>query len=413
MKIILIACGLLSVSAQALQVHEWGTFTVLSGSNGSQATWYSPVREIAKLPSFVHSIGLGGKSGASKIRMETPVIYFYAEKPVQVSVEATFTNGMITEVFPYAPGAMTFPDPSLGKMSNKATWTGFLHPPADKEAMARIPRIPAAKNEEPYAAAREVPDAWIFESDVKKIPGLDIQPPLPEMEKFIFYRGAGDAFLPVRTFMNGSDVTLTNQALGPLPFGTALRVRGGKASWVPIPRIATYLTDGKPTSNTAQVTLPPADRSLDEVESELAAAWKSALAADGLTPAEASAMVETWRKTWFREEGDRVLTLMPRATIDQMLPLKISPQPAKTERVFVARIEIVSPEKEQTLVRLLNSGKKPEPKDLEEFNNLGLGRFEDGAVEIATQIQTGRMRQQYSDIALLKFRKHADEIGKN
>jgi hypothetical protein len=413
MKKILIACGLLSVSAQALEVHEWGTFTVLAGSNGSQATWYSPVREIAKLPPFVHSIGLGGKSGASKIRMETPVIYFYPEKPMQVSVEATFTNGMITEVFPYSPSVLTSLNPMLGKMSNKATWTGFLHPPADNNAMSRIPRIPAAKNEEPYGAAREVPDAWIFESDLKKIPGLDVQPPLPEMEKFIFYRGAGDAYLPLHTFMNGSDVTLTNQALGPLPFGTALRVRGGKASWIAIQRVATYLTDGKPSNNTAQVTLPPVDRWLDEVESELAAAWKSALAADGLTSAEASAMVETWRKTWFREEGDRVLTLMPRATIDQMLPLKISPQPAKTERVFVARIEMISPEKEQAIVRLLNSDKKPETKDLEEFNSLGLGRFVDGAIEIATQIQTGKMRQQYSDIALLKLPKPEGDISKN
>jgi hypothetical protein len=286
-------------------------------------------------------------------------------------------------------------------------------PPTDKAALARIPVIPLANHEEPYGAAREVPDAWIFESDVKQIPERKEPLTVPETEKFIFYRGAGDAYLPISASIRGSDVAISNNSPGPMEFATVLRVRGGKAAWVALPRVSTYLVDGKPANNTALVSLPTPDRSLDEVESELAAAWKSALAEDGLTTAEASAMVETWRKTWFREEGDRVLTLVPRATIDQLLTLKITPTPAKTERVFVARIEIVAPEKELALVRLLNSGGNPDSKDLAELDDLGFGRFVDGAVEIATQIQTSNMRRKYLDLIQLKARTPQSGLSNN
>jgi hypothetical protein len=138
------------------------------------------------------------------------------------------------------------------------------------------------------------------------------------------------------------------------------------------------------------------------VESELAAAWKSALADDGLTTAEASAMVETWRRTWFREEGDRVLTLLPRATIDQMLTLKITPRPEKTERVFVGRIEMVSPDREEALVRLLNSSKESDAHELAELDSIALGRFTHGAVEIATDIQKNAMVRKFNELSEIK-----------
>ena len=414
MKNILLACGLLAGATQALEVHEWGTFTVLSGSGASQVLWYAPTGDIARLPAFVHpGAFFGGKSLArNRIRMETPVIYFYPEKPMPVSVEAVFAEGQVTETFPYSPSDLltVLPD---GRLTNKATWKGRLLPPTDKAALARIPTIPVANHEEPYGAAREVPDAWIFESDVKQIPGRKEPLTVPETEKFIFYRGAGDAYLPISASIRGADVAISNNSPGPMEFATVLRVRGGKAAWVALPRVSTCLVDGKPANNTALVSLPTPDRSLDEVESELAAAWKSALAEDGLTAAEASAMVETWRKTWFREEGDRVLTLVPRATIDQMLTLKITPEPAKIERVFVARVEMISPEREQAVVRILNSTSKCDRTQVAELEGLGFGRFVNGAVEIATQVQTSNMRQKYFDLIQLKARTPESGLSRN
>lgn len=368
--------------SQALEVHEWGTFTVLSGSNGYQAPWYLSFTDLAALPNFVNKSTMF-KAGISTIRMETPVIYFYPEKEMDVSVEVTFNGGNLTETFPYGSGYGT------------VSWSGKLHPPTDKAALAEIPSIPESEHPEPYGAAREVPDAWVFESDLKEIPGLQVQPHFPQMEKFIFYRGAGSGQIPITAHMMQDDVAFTNNTENTIPFAVALRVRDGKAAWITIPQIPGRPANGQPAMNQTKITLPKAERPLDDVESELADAWKKALATDGLTPTEASAMVETWRKTWFRESGDRILTLVPRQVTDNMLPLKITPAPEATERVFVARIEMISPEREETLVGLLNSTKLPSEKELAKFQGLELGRFANGAMEVATELQKTRMTQKY------------------
>jgi hypothetical protein len=54
-------------------------------------------------------------------------------------------------------------------------------------------------------------------------------------------------------------------------------------------------------------------------------------------------MVETWRDSWF-EEGTRVFYLIPRKTVDAILPLTVTPAPAETARAFVGRMEIITPE---------------------------------------------------------------------
>ncbi len=400
MKIALIACFFFGPFAQALEVHEWGTFTVLSGSDGAHIPWYASTDDLARLPDFILP-ATGSKTGRAKIRMETPVIYFYPEKRTKVSVDVSFAHGSVTESFPHSHGGKMAIDPSSGDMLIEGKWTGTLHPPTDKEALSHIPAIPHSENAEPYGAAREVPDAWIFESGLREIPGLKVQPKFPQMEKFIFYRGIGDAYIPISATMHGDDATLTNSADEAVAFGTALRVRDGKAVWVYIPPVAGRSTGNAPSMNVSRITFPKPERPLDEVESELADAWKRALAADGLTPEEASAMVETWRETWFRESGDRILTLVPRKTIDAMLPLNITPTPAKTERVFVARIEMVSSIREQALASLLNSTTEPSEADFAEFENLSFGRFANGGMEIAIRIQSSKMQEKF--LALKRF----------
>ena len=59
----------------------------------------------------------------------------------------------------------------------------------------------------------------------------------------------------------------------------------------------------------------------------------------GLYSREAQAMIDTWRDSWFGE-GTRLFYIVPRATIDSILPLEINPNPTETVRVFVGRIEL-------------------------------------------------------------------------
>jgi hypothetical protein len=93
---------------------------------------------------------------------------------------------------------------------------------------------------------------------------------------------------------------------------------------------------------------PALTGSVDALRTELAAM----LAAEGLYPREARAMVETWRDSWF-EEGTRIFYLIPKAAIDARLPLDISPSPASVARVFVGRLELITPEMKDDVERAL------------------------------------------------------------
>gem|GEM_PF-2246778 len=66
------------------------------------------------------------------------------------------------------------------------------------------------------------------------------------------------------------------------------------------------------TASDKSLILPETPRPLAEVEAELAAFWIEHLVTSGLNKDEAAAMVATWRATWFREPGTRILTIVPR-----------------------------------------------------------------------------------------------------
>ena len=53
-------------------------------------------------------------------------------------------------------------------------------------------------------------------------------------------------------------------------------------------------------------------------------------------------MVATWSDSWF-EEGARLLYIAPRAAVDAIVPLSINPAPTDLTRVFVGRMELVTP----------------------------------------------------------------------
>lgn len=72
------------------------------------------------------------------------------------------------------------------------------------------------------------------------------------------------------------------------------------------------------------------------------------LVRQGLYLDEAHAMVETWRGSWF-EEGSRLIYVVPAEFVNRILPLTIHPTPAQTVRVFVGRLELVTPATERAV----------------------------------------------------------------
>src|SRR5882757_4452339 len=88
-------------SRTGLVVHEWGTFSSFSGSDGVAAQFHPDGG--GDLPSFVYSsVRFLKVAYAGTVSLETPVIYFYSDRPVTASVRAHFPAGVFTEWFPQA-----------------------------------------------------------------------------------------------------------------------------------------------------------------------------------------------------------------------------------------------------------------------------------------------------------------------
>ena len=101
----------------AKAVHEWGTFTSIAGPDGRPVEW-TPQAGTSDLPCFVarNRFVLKG-SLRGTVRMETPVLYFYAPAETHASVRVRFNGGAFTEWFPHAAVSA---NPSYGAPTKSA-----------------------------------------------------------------------------------------------------------------------------------------------------------------------------------------------------------------------------------------------------------------------------------------------------
>jgi len=357
-----------------LVAREWGTFTAVVGSDGVEVPWWTPRLEgLATLPEFVkppvNSL-LFGKAGLgvnpSLIRMETPVIYFYAKRPSELTVTVDTTRIRLTEVYPST--MMLSP---LSESPGKSQWRVGIRPPQDPVGKA-MPAV--GERGAHYAHAREVPDAWW-------VVGPD-QDEGQEVEKFIFYRGTGDLTMPKRIHRVSDEGLLLAPGNGPLYF-----VEVGEAGL----RWKRLEPATEENTGTIEIARPSLDDQAASEEDSLASELISQLTSAGLTKAESTAMVKTWHEAWLGEPGLRLLEILPRPWIDEILPLTISPAPSKLERVFVARWELLAPETESAVLDILELSASPESK-LEALAELDLQRFGAAAFERAAKIRDARFR---------------------
>jgi hypothetical protein len=298
-----------------LVVHEWGTFTSIAGENGQAVEWL-PLNGPSDLPCFVAHLDLNNFKGglAGTVRMETPVLYFYAPQAMRVDVTVRFNRGVVTEWFP--PAAVTpstasavaaakFSSPGS---SSTATWTGVSVLPLTK------PSFPDDLRGGHYYLARRTEAAPLRLGSVS--------------ERFLFYRGVGGFEPPVSAKVN-EDGSLAVRSLDNTPIGDVMLFenRGGHISYHAL------------NSSSNQATLDPLrlDGEWATPEAEL----EKVLIAHGLYPSEAKAMVDTWRDSWF-EEGSRLFYIVSRRAVDEILPVDVSPPPSALVRVFVGRMELLT-----------------------------------------------------------------------
>jgi len=405
-----------------LEVHEWGTFTVLQGSNGQPIQWYQTPEKIVDLPPFVRFTTRLGKSGTTfagmdTVRMETPVLYFYPEEQMDITVSAAYPQGRITEVFP----------PVMHSNANETVWRGTLLPPDSPE----LKNVPAATGPtgRHYAAARAVPDAWLFrdkrtlppltpkqiaEAKEREAQGKPAHTRTHPIDHFIFYRGAGtgsDFRINVKEHSNTpGSYSLTNRGAA-VPKLFALQVRGGQTSWTTLSNLETAAWDGRKTANIQNFTFPAPAGPTEKVAEDIRKDMVEALNAEGLTLAESEAMVATWDNLWFTEPGTRVLAILPQSVADAMVPLKITPVPEKIDRVFVARIELITREQEAVLTQVLkvpmSEGKIAEAA--KKFESLQLGRYSAGGMERAKAIAALQVRYRYHEIEHFIYKREEEK----
>jgi hypothetical protein len=324
----LTGAGLTAQSASSdakLVVHEWGTFTSIAGPEGDAIQW-RPLSGPSDLPCFVRGLPGGVKypvgatpelapaSGSAvlgaltaTVRMETPVLYFYASEPARVDVAVEFPQGLITEWYPHAAVAPQFAPASVAGSYGSIGWSGVQVQPTAK------PDFPTEQGPSHYYAAR----------------GTDAVPVQVngQSEKFLFYRGLGAFQVPVTAVVDGTEVVVNSPSVT-LSRAVLFENRGGRVGY----RVVNDLKGRK------TIDLPDLTARVEFLHWDL----ERMLVEQGLYPREAKAMVETWKDSWF-EEGARIFYLLPQSTVDAILPLRIKPAPAQVARAFVGRLEILTP----------------------------------------------------------------------
>src|SRR6266404_3425679 len=162
-----------------LTVHEWGTFTSVAGEDGSAILWYAFACP-SDLPRFVYDLGIGGLKWRQlgNVRMETPVLYFYASRQMHASIKVQFPHGLITEWYPQGdfgvyqgsrlPPNLNGIDTSLTRTTGAIEWRDILIQPDSTRV------LPSENRPSHYYAARQTDAAPLAVGN--------------EYEKFLFYR---------------------------------------------------------------------------------------------------------------------------------------------------------------------------------------------------------------------------------
>jgi hypothetical protein len=320
-----------------LVVHEWGTFTSVSAADGVPMAW-RPLSGPVDLPKFVYGRPAKGSIqeanfdklySMTTVRMETPVLYFYPDREVEVDVKVGFPNGQVTEWYPKAAAVKQGID-----------WSRIRVRPG---AQVDFPREEADSH---YYPARETDAA-----PLRTASGED--------EKFLFYRGIGWFTPALKITLQGDRVIVKNTGKDVVPQAILFESRQGASGFRILGAVKEETTVTRPE------LLQGGSGLLEELQRTLVRM--------GLYEREARAMVNTWRDSWL-EEGLRLFYIVPRPAVDSILPLAVDPAPKDEVRVFVGRAELITPEMERSaLAIVLKAGDDlaAARKELKQFGRFG------------------------------------------
>jgi len=379
----------------SLVVHEWGTFLSVQGADGT--TLGGMVDSEEKLPTFVRERDLNGRNRAGMFqKVETPVTYFYTDRPMTVEVKVDMPRGLLTHWFPavHTFGPPVNPKARPAGPGSFLDW-GRVELFPDTPEFAGINKPvggvrPGAGADSTWRFARETDSALVR---VKSAP-VPVRPEL-EVEKFLFYRGLGEFDLPLSIVSAGTTddvrLTLRNRGSERLTAVFAVRVRGGMLQYAHLPNVAGR---GERLVNTA--TTMSAWMPLEDGTRQVKQQLTTALTKEGLFAREALAMTNTWESSYFHNEGLRVLYVLPRRLADDLLPIHIKPAPDRLERVMVGRVEVLTPGQEGELLRQVANLQSADRKVREAAQATldRLGRLKEPALRRLLALSTNREQRE-------------------
>ncbi len=346
-----------AIGRSSLTVHEWGTFTSIAGPDGQALEW-RPLNGPSDLPCFVTTLNpnsvkvlpQGGLPGVKAlVRMETPVLYFYSPSAMTARVSVAFPRGLFSEWYPQAATGMV-PVGDTRQWQWQINWSNVEISPGAKE------QFPTEPDQSHYYAARKTDAAPV------SVGG--------QQEKFLFYRGIATFPPPIAATVARDGSIVVQKTNDRVDTFVLFERRGDRFGY----RVVS--TD----RNDVRIERPVLDGSLVSLWEDL----RRILTGRGLYLREAAAMVETWRDSWF-EEGTRLLYLLPQTTVDSILPIDIEPEPAHITRVFVGRMEVVTPEMESEVASAI---RRNDQRTLRKY-----GRF----LEPISQMIEGRLKATHDE----------------
>ena len=369
-----------------LVVHEWGTFTNFAGADGIQLELRPLVDQ--ELPRFVYeSAGysdqrfeqlLGKSRLTARQRMETPVTYFYVDRPTDVEVRVGFPQGLLTEFYP--PVKTALPAFHLGERppleNSRLDWGRVRllpqasfekHRHRDSRGRMQPAALPEVAGDNHYAFARETDSAVVEVTD---------QGQYKHYEKFLFYRGLGDFTLPLQfTALDQRRFSVQNDGPEAVKSLFLVHIERDRVRFRHAPFVAAH--------GALVLDEPETDSSIEQLGNEMVQELEQA----GLYEKEARAMVKPWRSSWFGEPGTRLLYLVPGNVTNKLLPLDIKPTPDELVRVLVGRMELLAPTESERLQRIIRESGSCLAIDNEPLRGelARLGRFAEPALEYLSQ----------------------------
>jgi hypothetical protein len=349
-------------NANPLVVHEWGTITTQHRADGTPNGHLNRIAPSEVLPAFVHRFepnrtrndpkallskgtSVPGRPDVT-MRLETPVLYFYPPKNWDAKstfdVAVRFRGGVVNEFYPNAVAAVAMDNERMNAKQNAGVALDWDGKSLDNYIIGSLDWFSIKLGAEAKLQSTTHPE-WLAPRNV----GAAAVTAQGETEKFLFYRGVAHLSALLQTQVTAASVELRAPAkLHWLPQQSMVVAKAWLIDVQSDGRVAMRMQDELviDKSRESQVLahlsrFSASDYSVANAAS-LRASIKQQLIAAGLFNDEAEAMLETWRDSYFKQPGMRVLYMVPTAWTGYFLPVRIS-VPHKLTRVLVGRIDLL------------------------------------------------------------------------